>query len=65
MRKIIDKEKLTVGTRIRIWSSKYNCEKEITITHTRLNVIFFLFDNDEEEDWLPTGSYIVETGTIL
>lgn len=62
---MIDKEKIQVGTKLSIWSSKYNCEKDITVTYKRLNVIFFVYENDEQEDWLPTGSYIIEKSKIL
>lgn len=62
---MIDKEKIQIGSRLKIWSIKYNCEKEITIIYKRLNVVFFVYDNDNEEDWLPTGSYIIEMATLI
>ena len=62
---MIDKSKIEVGKRLKIWSSKYNCEKGITIVFKRLSVIFFLYDNDVDEDWLPTGSYIVEKAEFV
>jgi len=64
MRNTIDKSRICIGSRLRIWSSKYQCEKVITVIHIRLVVIFFLYDNDPEEDWLPMGSYIIETATF-
>lgn len=56
---LLDKSKLKIGTKLKIWSSKYNSEQIVEIVYLRLNVIFFIYENDEE-DWLPSGSYIIE-----
>lgn len=61
---MIDKEKIQVGTKLKIWSSKFNSEQIITIVYKRLNVIFFVYENNEE-DWLPTGSYIIEMAMFV
>lgn len=61
---MIDKEKLQVGTKLKIWSTKFNSEQTITIIYKRLNVVFFLYENNEE-DWLPTGSYIIESASFV
>ncbi len=61
---MIDKEKIQIGTNLKIWSSKFNSEQIVTIVYKRLNVVFFIYENNEE-DWLPLGSYIIETATIV
>ena len=48
----MNNEQIQVGSRLTIWSSKYNCEKQITITYKRLNIVFFLYDDDKDEDWV-------------
>ena len=55
---------IKVGTKLKIWSSRFNSEQIVTVTYRRLNVIFFTYENGEE-DWLPTGSYVIETATII
>ena len=61
---MIDKEKIQVGTNIKIWSSKFNSEQIVKIVYKRLNVVFFVYEN-KEEDWLPTGSHIIEMATFV
>ena len=61
---MIDKEKIQQGSKLVIWSSKYNCEKVITITYRRSGVLFFLYENDNIESWLPIGSYIIEKAEL-
>lgn len=61
---MIDKEKIQVGAKIKIWSSKFNSEQIVTIVYKRLNVVFFVYENNEE-DWLPMGSYIIEMATFV
>ena len=61
---MIDKEKIQIGTKLKIWSSKFNSEQIVTIVYKRLNVVFFVYENNEE-DWLPTGSYIIEKAMFV
>jgi len=61
---MIDKEKIQIGTKLKIWSSKFNSEQIVTIVYKRLNVVFFVYENNEE-DWLPLGSYIIEIATFV
>ncbi len=60
---MIDKEKIQIGVKLKIWSGKHNSEQIVTVVYKRLNVIFFLYENNEE-DWLPIGSYIIEKSTF-
>jgi len=55
--------KLKIGDKLEIWSSKHNTNKIVTIVYLRLNVVFFTYE-DGEEDWLPIGSYIMERALI-
>jgi len=61
---MIDKHKIQIGSKLRIWSSKFNSEQVITVVYKRLNVIFFTYE-DGTEDWLPSGSYITEMATFV
>ncbi len=61
---MIDKEKIQIGSKLKIWSSKFNSEQIVTIVYKRLNVVFFVYENNEE-DWLPTGSYIIEKAMFV
>ena len=61
---MIDKEKIQIGTKLKIWSSEFNSEQIVTIVYKRLNVVFFVYENNEE-DWLPLGSYIIEMATFV
>lgn len=56
---MINTDEIQQGSELIIWSSKYNCEKKITITYRRLTIVFFLYENDNVEDWMPVGCYII------
>ena len=61
---LINKDNIQIESKLQIWSSKFNSEQIITIVYKRLNVLFFIYENGEE-DWLPIGSYIIEKAIFI
>lgn len=51
---------LKVGSKITIWSSEHSCPKEITIIYIRSGVLFFNYENDVKENWIPLNSHIIQ-----